>query len=81
MSAMIVQICRADTSHALQPVVGAALQYWAAQGFSKVNVTFVSPGDDMLGVYLKTTTTGAPEQLMVQVAEDFTAVLVMTKPD
>lgn len=80
MSAMIVQVCRADTPALLHPVIGSALQFWGAQGFQQVNVQFVSPGDDMCGIYLKTAPAGPPTGIWQQAQEDFTAVLILSKP-
>jgi hypothetical protein len=78
MSAMIVEVCRANTTEDLQKVMGGTLHHWAQFGFKQVNVDFVSPGDDMLGVYVSSAG-AARQQLLVQAAEDFTAVLVLSK--
>lgn len=80
MTLLIIQICRADTAEKLQTVVGSALAEWAAQGYTKVNVDFVAPGEDRAGVYLKTTPTEAPTVLWKKLDADFSAVLVLTKP-
>ncbi|MCA1654469.1 MAG: hypothetical protein ABR588_07545 [Sphingomicrobium sp.] len=79
MSAIVVQICRADDNDELQKQIGAAMQYWANAGFNKINVTFESNADARAGVYTMNSSKDAPKKLGVDQNTDQTAVLVLTE--
>ena len=78
MSAIVVQVCRADDDDKLQQLIGASMHYWGKLGFTKVNVTFESGGDTQAGVYTMKDPTKAPVKLAVDAATDKTAVLVLS---
>jgi hypothetical protein len=80
MSALTVQICRAETKDKLQTVVGAALEYWKQLGYTKVNVEWLAPGADQVGVHVKKTPDGAPQRVWAEFTAANTAVLVLSKP-
>lgn len=80
MTAIVVQICRADDENKLQTLIGAAMHFWGKQGFTKINVTFESDADAQAGVYTMTDPSKAPQKLAVDVATDQTAVLVLSMP-
>jgi hypothetical protein len=79
MSAIVVQICRADDENKLQQLIGAAMHYWGKLGFTKVNVTYESGTDAQAGVYTLTEPNKAPKKLAVDTESDQTAVLVLSK--
>jgi hypothetical protein len=77
MAAMAIQICRADTEDQLQVLIGAAIHFWSKKGFTKVNVTYVSPDDMQVGVFVMTAADKPPEQIGLDTKVDHTAVLVL----
>jgi hypothetical protein len=80
MGGIVVQLCRADTEDNLEVLIGAATQYWKKQGFTKVETNFKSDGGGSAGAYSLKDAAQAPKKLAVDIDNDRTAVLIISKP-